>query len=213
MGFLNLPSSDLVKGQSYEVSVDKTLLASESKVSNDTYFSNNNVWNRFTATFKSSNNPNHQEVMYFDATLPSPISTFQVSDKFIGNMRMISFTIHDFDGGKLEFSRSDLNVSEYSLGMPLKIAPSQLVTNVGSQTQFDVADGSNYQSGFKVRLFNVDTNSFESEEIREITTVIGNVIHIDNSFTTTVVANVHRLRFPTLNKCNNVQASEFYFNS
>lgn len=213
MGFLTLPSGVVEKGISYQVSVSKSELALNSKVAADSYFSNSNVWNRFTATYQSTNELDHIEVMNFDATIASPVSNFLVSEFSIGSFRILNFVIHDFDGGTLELTRDDINVTEYDISMPLKIAPSQLVINVSSQTQFDVLDGSNYQSGFKVRLFNDETNSFEPDDPREISLVVGNIIHIESAFVTTVIANKHRLRFPHIDKCNNIQESEFYFNT
>ena len=212
MGFLNLPTGQIVKGQKYEVSVNKTELANNEKVSNDTYFSNSDVWSTFTATFQSINNPKHIEVMTFDASLPSPLSYFLVSDHAVGSFRILNFVINDHDGGKLELSRDDINVADYVIDMPLKIAPSQLITSVNSQTEFEVADGSNYESGFKVILFNTETNSFEPDEPRELSLVVGNTLHLDSAFVTTVTTH-HRLRFPKINKCNSVQATKFYFNS
>ncbi len=213
MGFLTVPSGEVLKGQSYEMSVDKTALALDPKVSGDAYFSNSANWYRFVVAYESSNDGQIESVV-FDASLASPIGAFEMSSTAIGVFKILQFTILDFDGGSLELGRQDLTVADFALDIPLKIAPSQLVTEIVSQTEIRVLDAQHYSVGHKVTLFNVDTNSFEDvDEVKAITGITSNVIYLESAFTTTIVASKHRLRFPHSSKCNADQVANFYFNS
>lgn len=78
------------------------------------------------------------------------------------------------------------------------IAPSSFIVSVASQSQFTITTGHGvrYAVGYKLRLFNKVTPAYESDSVRTITNISGDVITVDSNFTTTLIAGTtHKIKF------------------
>ncbi len=212
MGFITVPSTAMNKGEKYYFYVDKAQLALVDKVSNDAYFSSNSVWDKFTLKYKSTNSGQTENIV-FNAKIASPEGSFIVSDKSIGTFKLVEFLIHDFDGGVLILEKGlDLDVEEFALNIPLKVAPAELVTAIASQHEVTVADATYYEVDDYVVLFDNASNSFEADGRRKITDKTDNTLSLESDFTTTITTD-HKLRIPQLDECSANQVINFYFNS
>lgn len=124
MAFYIKPTN-LQKGQDNIASLDKSQLLLESKVSNDSYYSDSSNWNYVVVTYKSVGG-NQLSNVIFDASLENPTASFFITEKARDVWQVKSVRIDDFDGGYLSFDRNELTVSDFDLSF-LPAEPTQLV--------------------------------------------------------------------------------------
>ena len=70
------------------------------------------------------------------------------------------------------------------------IAPSPLITNVIDQRTFEVPDGSCFNVGFALRLWNVTAHTYYPDAINLIESINGNIITMATDFTTVLTTNI-----------------------
>lgn len=77
------------------------------------------------------------------------------------------------------------------------IAPSSSIATVVSQNNFNFGAGigDKWETGYYVRLYNTQTCQFETDTPREIVAISGDNITVDTDWTTTLLPNVHVIRF------------------
>jgi len=124
LAFYTKPTN-LQKGQDNLASLDKSQLLLESKVSNDSYYSDSSNWNYVVVTYKSVGG-NQLSNVIFDASLENPTASFYITEKARDVWEVKSVRIDDFDGGYLSFDRNELTVSDFDLSF-LPPEPTQLV--------------------------------------------------------------------------------------
>jgi hypothetical protein len=113
----------------------------------------------------------------------------------------------DFNTGKVNFKLQFTSYSGLRIGL---IAPSPLISNIQSQIQFDVPDGSCYAIGYKLELFDTLTNSFTGDPTATVQSVTGNTIVIDNVWVTTLLT-THRIKFSNYNIASSGQRASYAF--
>ena len=105
MSFLTKPT--VVKGQPATFTLVKSQLASVTKVASDSFFADITNWKRVTITFK--NLQGQEEVLLFNAALPSPVAIFSVTARARSNYQITKIIIRDLDDGTFMVKRSDLS--------------------------------------------------------------------------------------------------------
>ena len=212
---LNKPS--ITKGAAATLTVDITSLAAHPTVTADAYFSDTSNWYKVAILFKSTAG-NQTETAIFDATNVTPSSVFMISNKARDVFKVSAIKIYDFDGGYLLVNKQDLNEVEFEIDTvnPIVIkliAPAKFVTNVTSQTVFNVTSSMLYEVGFKVRHFDFSTGLYGGDAFRTITAVNNstNTITIDSPFTS-FIENVNSvIRFAKFENCSISQKNKFIF--
>jgi hypothetical protein len=90
------------------------------------------------------------------------------------------------------------------------IAPSPEPINITSQSVFEVPDGSMYEAGDKLILWDAINEEFFPDAINEIDSILGNEITMVSAFTTTLGAGV-KLFFPDYDECSDNQKTTYAF--
>ncbi len=77
------------------------------------------------------------------------------------------------------------------------IAPCTSIETVISQSviEFPAGRGDSYEDGWKVRLFNKSTFSYESDPVNTIISIIGDILTFENPWTTVLDDTIHAIRF------------------
>ena len=114
MAILTKPT--ISKGQANEFDLSKSDLAVLSKVTSDSYFSDQTNWSKIIVEYKSAEGNQH-EMVIFDASEASPKGNFEVSEKAKDNWQVKSVIIMDFDGGYLKLNRGDLTVEDFDIAL------------------------------------------------------------------------------------------------
>lgn len=86
------------------------------------------------------------------------------------------------------------------------IAPSDLITQINSQKSIEIGAGrgDNYRRGWKIKLFNRITNTYEPDPVNEIKSINGDQIEFVNNFLTTLTLN-HRIKFADYDEVTETQ--------
>jgi len=113
MPIITKPGS-IQKNVSASITLNKSVLAVNSIVAADTYFSDSTNWNQVIINYKSP--IGHQkESLIFDASLASPSASFLVSLKARDTFEVQDIIITDFDGGFLKVERANLTTTDFDI--------------------------------------------------------------------------------------------------
>jgi hypothetical protein len=113
----------LTKGSPTTVTLSKTDLVAVSKVSSDAYFSDSSNWKKVMIFFESSVG-NQSKMLTFNATQSVPTAILSTSGKARDSFVVKSVVIHDFDGGSLELTRSDITTAEFDFTFSAPVSSS-----------------------------------------------------------------------------------------
>jgi len=116
---LTIPA--ITKGASNEVQVDKSALALDAKVSGDAYFSDQANWKTILINYQTPDGSQTQ-VLSCDASLATPVGDFNPSLTARDDWEVQSFVIMDFDGGSLEYVRSEMTTAAFDIAIALVLA-------------------------------------------------------------------------------------------
>lgn len=107
---------------------------------------------------------------------------------FNGIMEVMTKSTTGFDkSAKVNFNLEFSSYTGIRLGL---ISPSpKLDLSIIDQKTIEVPDGSCYEVGYRVRLFNNVTNVYHSDPINEIVAIDGNILTMANEFTTVLNQN------------------------
>jgi len=111
---LTIPA--ITQGQDNSVSVDKSALALDAKVSGDAYFSDQNNWKTILINYQTPTGDQTQ-VISCDATIATPVGNFNPSSLSRDDWEVQSFVIMDFDGGSLEYVRSEMDEADFDIAI------------------------------------------------------------------------------------------------
>jgi len=95
----------------------------------------------------------------------------------------------------------------YRLGL---ISPSPTISTITSQSVFDVPDGTQYEAGYVLNLWDID-NEVIIEEEAVIDSINGNEITLTADFTTVLVADKFKLIFANYDSCSDEQKETYAF--
>lgn len=113
MPIITKPGS-IQKNVSASITLNKSVLAVNSIVAADTYFSDSSNWNQVIINYKSPIG-NQKESLIFDASLASPTASFLVSLKARDTFEVQDIVITDFDGGFLKVERANLTTTDFDI--------------------------------------------------------------------------------------------------
>jgi alpha-tubulin suppressor-like RCC1 family protein len=126
------------KGQAATFELNKAELALVASVVQSTYFSDPANWNKVSISYKSADG-NQRTAVLFDATQTTPEGDFLVSEKARDSFEVQKIVIRDFDGGKHEVLRTELNAAEFDV--VFNILTSYLIMVIGSNNYGELAIG------------------------------------------------------------------------
>lgn len=202
MALLTVPSL-LLKGLPFTYVLGKTDLAA--LITGDAYFADSTNWKKVVVHFKSTTGT-EKEKLIFDATQASPQAAFEISTTALNNFVIDHIVVYDFDGG---FKHINGNFASYNVNLVKLIAPAAGVTAISGNT-VNIDDTSKYFKGFKVRLYDVGTDSYVGA-IHEILSISGSTVTLDGNFGASYVAGKYYLRFAQFADCPAAQRANFYF--
>lgn len=130
------------------------------------------------------------KVILTSRELPSASGNLNFADTLEIISRSINHTT-----GKVKFK---LAYTSYTgVGNLAYIAPASTITSVVSQSNFNFGSGlgDQWELGYVIRLFNKSTCQYETDGTREIISVSGDNVTIDTPWSTTLIPNVHLIRF------------------
>jgi hypothetical protein len=116
----------ILKGESFDFTLSKSELANLQILSNDSYFSDTNNWNKVIINYRSTFG-NQKKVLTFDASDISPSFVFSTSERVRDSFEVYSIDIVDFDYQIFTISRSNLNVEEFDLNLSGNVIESILL--------------------------------------------------------------------------------------
>lgn len=109
-----LTKGSIVKGSANAVQLSKADLLAHAKVAADSYFNQQTNWYKVMLMYKSD--VGEQNVLVsFDATVPTPASSFFVSNKARNQFNIEKLVLIDFDNGELIIPRSGLVTAEFDI--------------------------------------------------------------------------------------------------
>jgi hypothetical protein len=176
MPIITKPSS-IQKNSPAEISLDKSALAAVTSVAANAYYSDSANWKEVFIYYKSSVG-NQREVLKFNATISSPVSTFLVSEKARDIFEVQKIVIVDFDNGSITVPRSQLTVAEFDVDMSTAPISSGIIWE----------SKANYTSESDGGLTSTNTNTAESAIIYSATS-------IDTSSDFEIIYNIDVLNF------------------
>lgn len=212
MSFVTMPSVTLVKGQSYEVFLDKAALVLEPPVAADSYFSDNANWDRVELIFKSTNSDQLTHV-FINPNVATPVGALLVSEQGIAAFKILEVRIYDFDGGTFILEYGDFDTAQFQVDWDMKIAPANKIVAKTSDHNFTMEDATYYEVGFTVRLWNSETNVFEGGN-RTILVSDSNThnVQVNTAFDVAIIPDKHYLRFSKFQDCKSGQQTNYYYN-
>lgn len=112
---------------------------------------------------------------------------------FVDSLEIVSRAIN-YLTGDVKFK---LQFTSYAGVRGSYIGPCTSIETVFSQSsiEFPAGRGDSYETGWKVRLFNKVTYSYEVDPVNTILSIVGDVITFENPWTTTLDNAVHAIRF------------------
>jgi hypothetical protein len=108
---------------------------------------------------------------------------------------------------KIKYKLAFTSYSNLRVGL---ISPSPLISSVTSQKIFTVPDATHFKSGYKLRLWDDSAQSYYSDVANEISSVVGNVITMNDNFTTILTTSI-RLTFPDYDDSSTAQKSKYAY--
>jgi hypothetical protein len=113
MPIITKPGS-IQKNTPATITLNKLVLAVNSIVAADTYFSDSTNWNEVIINYKSSVG-GQKKSLVFNASLSSPTASFLVSLKARDTFEVQDIVITDFDSGFLKINRSALTTTDFDI--------------------------------------------------------------------------------------------------
>lgn len=115
----------------------------------------------------------------------------------------------DFGLGKAEYKLAYTSYANLRIGL---IAPASQIQSITDQSTFDIpsADTTAWGVGYKVVLFNTVTNTFESDPVNEILSIIGDTVTMVSAFSTTLTID-HMIRFADYDQVIDEQRNKYAF--
>jgi alpha-tubulin suppressor-like RCC1 family protein len=126
------------KNSAATFTLNKADLALVSSVVANAYFADPANWKEVSISYKSAEG-NQRTAVVFDATQATPEGNFLVSDKSRNTFEVQKIIIRDFDGGRHEVLRTELNAAEFDVFF--NIVTSYRIMVVGSNFYGELAVG------------------------------------------------------------------------
>ena len=125
---------------------------------------------------------------------------------FNQQMEILSRAV-DFNTGKCNFTLQFTSYNGLRVGL---IAPSPFISNIVSQTTFDVPDGTCYDVGYTIRLFDTLTNDYTADAVATIDSISGNTITVSSAFSTTLLT-THKIKLAGFNEASGLQTARYAY--
>lgn len=137
----------ITKGQANEFDLSKSDLAVLSKVTSDSYFSDQANWSKVYIEYKSTEGKQIKQVV-FDASQTAPKGSFDISEKSKDDFEVQALVIMDFDGGYLKLERGDLTVADFDISLGQVSGGSLSITGINpnylNSTYLTLSEDGNY---------------------------------------------------------------------
>ena len=158
-----------------------------------------------TKTFFNKLNTNiSEDVRLIHSQLPEPGS----GAGFDSILEVISKSIKGWaEKSVIEWKLSFASFSNIRVGL---ISPSPVPSNIINQKTFDVPDGTKYEVGYKLVLWDNVNDTYFSDPVNTVSSINGNTITMENNFTTTLAANTS-LFFANYSDCSQAQKNRYAF--
>jgi len=160
MAIITKPVS-IDKGTENVITLNKADLASDTKVVADSYFSDQNNWNKIFITYKTPEGNQVNDVA-FDASEATPVGSFNPSLKARDTWEVQSITILDFDNGSLKLLRGDLTIGDFDVFLGGIV---DLVDNSSDLGSLNTGTTITASSSSKGQTFQLASNASVSEII------------------------------------------------
>jgi len=160
----------MIKGTSYNFTLNKEALVLHPSVSSDTYYSDPQNWNRVLLNYESSEGRQY-EVVAFNASESSPSGTFYVSPKARDLFQIKSLHIVDFDGELFTLTRDSLEVLDFDVSFNSGSTPAAIFPNKIAPSAIYLGDGAGSGDNYFVlwsTIWNANDASLSPEQYAQI---------------------------------------------